>query len=264
MKPSHLKYYESRSALAPFVFLGGALRAKNNVARQSMLNRLKDYQGLARRPELLPLHRRLNELLLRAAQEWGSYDYGEGYFYQGLHDLGITGLRDTDARIEAMQLAARVRGRRVLEIGCNTGFIALGVARAATRIVGFDINPHLIAIGREAADFLRHQNVELRVSSFEEFRTEERFDAVLSFANHSTYDKNTRQSLESYFDRCRELLEPEGVLLFESHPPAHEGEGLKDVVRIIGERFRMLESGVLDYGTFLDRGRTFIMAEHAA
>jgi cyclopropane fatty-acyl-phospholipid synthase-like methyltransferase len=261
MKPGYLKYYEDRSAMAPLVFTAAAWRAKNNVARQAMLNRLKDYQNLAQRPELLPLHRRLNELLLKGVQEWDSYDYGEGYFYQGLHDLGITGLRDTDARIEAMQLVARVRGRRVLEIGCNTGFIAMVLARTASRLVGFDINPHLIEIGRESARFLHRENAEFHVSSFEDFRTENRFDAVLSFANHSTYDRNTRQSLESYFDRCYEFLEPEGLLLFESHPPAHEGEGLTDVVRIIGERFTILESRVLDYGTFLDRGRTFMMAE---
>lgn len=261
MKASYLKYYEGRSAMAPLVFMAGAVRARNNVARQAMLNRLKDYQGLAQRPELMALHRRLNELLLKAAQEWESYDYGEGYFYQGLHELGITGLRDTDARIEAMQLAARVRGRRVLEIGCNTGFVALGLARAASRIVGFDINPHLIGIGREAAKFLGHENLDFHAASFEDFRSEGRFEAVLSFANHSTYDKNTKQSLESYFDRCRDLLEPEGLLLFESHPPAHEGEGLIDVVRIIEDRFQVLESKVLHYGTFLDQGRTFIMAE---
>lgn len=261
MKKSYLKYYQQRSALAPLVFTFAAMRAKNNMARQSMLNRIRDYQNLSRRPELLPLHRRLNELLLEAQEKWDSYDYGEGYFYQGLEALGITGLRDTDARIHAMDLPSRVRAKTVLEIGCNAGFLSLGLSNLASRIVGFDINPWLIEIGREAARFLDRDNVELITTSFEDFQTDERFDVVLSFANHSTYDRNTRQSLESYFQRCDDLLAAGGLFLFESHPPAHEGEGLKEVSRLIDERFRVLETRVLEYGAFLDNGRTFIAAE---
>lgn len=41
----------------------------------------------------------------------------------------------------------------------------------------------------------------------------------------------------SYFDRCRDLLEPAGVLLFASYPshaPAHEGQGLTGVCPTFG------------------------------
>jgi SAM-dependent methyltransferase len=258
VKDDWLKYYERRSGVAPLAFIWAMRRARNNVARQALINRLKDYQGLAGRPELSALHRRLNELLLKSAREWESYDYGEGYFYQGLKALHITGLRDTDARIEAMGLLERVKGKSVLEIGCNTGFISVALAGAAKRIMGFDINPHLIGIAREAAAYSGIGNVEFQASSFEDLQVEEMFDVVLSFANHSTYDKNTRQSPEAYFDRCMTLLRPGGSLLFESHPPAHEGEGLGQVLAMIRERVEVSECRVLEYGTFLDRGRTFV------
>jgi SAM-dependent methyltransferase len=244
------------------VHLGDAQGTKQCGA-QALINRLRDYQAITRNPELMQLHRRLNELLLKATREWESYDYGEGYFYQGLKALQITGLRDTDGRIEAMGLPERVRGKTVLEIGCNTGFISAALAGEATRIVGFDINPHLIEIARESALFLGVGNVEFQVSSFEDLKVEEAFDVVLSFANHSTYDKNTRQGPEAYFDRCLSLLKPGGTLLFESHPPAHEGEGLKAVLEMIHARVDVRECRVLEYGTFLDRGRTFAAGERA-
>ncbi|MDP6124510.1 MAG: hypothetical protein QGH20_01995, partial [Candidatus Latescibacteria bacterium] len=53
--------------------------------------------------------------------------------------LGITGLRDTKGRVDSMELADHVKAKRVLEIGCNSGFLSLSVAAAKTD--GFDLNP---------------------------------------------------------------------------------------------------------------------------
>jgi hypothetical protein len=50
-------------------------------------------------------------------------------------------------------------------------------------------------------------------------------------------------------------------LLFESHPPAHEGDGLKRVLEILERRFSIQHQEVLTYGTFLDTGRTFVVAD---
>lgn len=226
------------------------------------MNCHKDYVRLARTPELLPLHLSMNRHLVEAAESWDGYDYGEGYFYQGCDPVGVTGLRDTQARVRAMDLGERVKGLSVLEIGCNAGFLSVSIAPFASRVVGFDLNPHLVDIGRSVASHLGLDNVEMLVSSFEDFSTDETFDVVLSFANHSTYDQNTRQSVSDYFERCRGLLRAGGLLLFESHPPEHEGAGLLDVVTLIRARFELQEERVLDYGTFLDRNRTFIAARN--
>ena len=83
---------------------------------------------------------------------------------------------------------------------------------------------------------------------------------MLSFANHHTYDGNTRQSLEEYFARCHALTRPGGRLIFESHPPEIEGAHFGETVKII-ERFYDIERNeVHDYGTFLDKNRRFIVA----
>lgn len=261
MSRAYTPYYERHVHRAYLRFMLDALLTRNKRRRIAIAHRQRDYLQLAGNGRLLNLHRQMNQHLDAARREWGSYDYGEGYFYQSLDLIGITGLRDTRARIEGMNLRERLAGRRVLEIGCNTGFVALSIADIAAEVVGFDINPHLVAIAHAAADHLGCTNTRFLVSAFEDLPPSDPYEAVLSFANHSTYDGNTRQSIEEYFTRCRDLLVPGGLLLFESHPPQHEGSGLTGVCEIIGQLFVVREQRILSAGTFLDRGRTFILAE---
>lgn len=91
MKESYLKYYEKSSARALFRFLWDAFSTSSKRRKTSLFNRQRDYLGLTSDPKLLALHKRLNEVLLRATREWDSYDYGEGYFYQSCSPLGLTG-----------------------------------------------------------------------------------------------------------------------------------------------------------------------------
>jgi SAM-dependent methyltransferase len=254
------KYYERARALAPMRFAIDATRASSSIRTLSIQNRQKDYSVLAGKPELLALHRDMNRQLALQHDQWPSYDYGEGYFYQSSVELGVTGLRDTSARVESFGLKELVKGRTVLEIGCNTGFLTLSIASEAARVVGVELNPYLIAIARAGADFLGVHNARFEVAAFEDFETDEQFDDVLSFANHHTYDGNTRQSLEEYFEGCHTLTRSGGRLLFESHPPEIEGAHFGETVKII-ERFYDIERNEIhDYGTFLDKNRRFIVA----
>lgn len=253
------RYYEKQSVVAPVRFAVDALRAGSSLRARSIQNRQKDYAGLAGDPKRLKLHYELNRQLALQAEQWDSYDYGEGYFYQSSDELGITGLRDTTGRVDAFGLKELVKGHTVLEIGCNTGFLSLVIAPAAERVVAFELNPYLIAIANLGKEYLGIHNVEFLVAAFEDFECDEQFDDVLSFANHHTYDGNTRQSLEEYFARCHSFTKPGGRLIFESHPPELEGNKFAKTVEII-ERFYDIErSEIHDYGTFLDKGRRFII-----
>ncbi len=255
------KYYEKASPVAPLRFAADAVRTKQSLRARGIRNRQRDYGALGTDPARLALHRDLHEQLVLQSREWATYDYGEAYWYQSSDELGITGLRDTTARVEAFGLTDLVRNRAVLEIGSNSGFLSLAIAPAAARVVAFEINPYLVRAGEIGAAYLGIQNVEFSVSSFEEFPdTGERFDDVLSFANHHTYDGNTHQGLEEYFDRCHHFLRPGGRLIFESHPPALEGRDFAKTVGIIEARFVIERSEVHRYGTFLDQDRRFIVA----
>ena len=152
-----------------------------------------------------------------------------------------------------------MKGRTVFEIGCNTGFLTLAIAPAAERIVAFELNPYLIAMAQAGADHLGIDNVEFSVAAFEDFEIDQQFDDVLSFANHHTYDGNTQQSLEDYFERCHAFTKPGGRLIFESHPAELEGAAFGKTVEIIERFYDITRSEVHDYGTFLDKGRRFII-----
>jgi len=258
---AYRRYYEKLSVVAPLRFAYDALREDLSRRTLSIRNRQRDYGGLLKQADRRALHRDLNEQLVLQAERWSAYDYGEGYFYQSSDELGITGLRDTSARIAAFRLRQLVEGRSVLEIGANSGFLSLAIAPSARRVVAFELNPYLVEIARLGARYLGIDNVDLLVSSFEDFETDERFDDVLSFANHHTYDGNTHQSLEEYFTHCHRLLRPGGRLIFESHPPVLEGAAFGRTLEIIERSFEVTTSEIHEYGTFLDRDRRFLVCE---
>ncbi len=256
----YAKFYKAPSARAAARFVVDANRAGSTVRAQSIRNRQTDYAPIVRDRTVFDLHRRLNEMLARQTENWASYDYGEGYFYQSFDRISVTGLRDTAARVAAFGLEELVEGRTVLEIGCNTGFLSLSIASAASSVFAFELNPHLIEIAETARRHLAIDNVEFAVSAFEDLTPSTGYEAVLSFANHHTYDGNTRQSLEQYFDRCRAFTAPGGRFVFESHPPELEGSGFAAVRALIEERFTIESESQPEYGTFLDRGRRLIVA----
>lgn len=260
MKKNYLKYYHNYSIFSSWRFMWDMLFTNSKIKRLSQLNRYRDYVSLHSNAALLDLHYKIHEKLLSAIAEWHSHDYGEGYFYQGLDQINITGLRNTRARIEAMDLHNVLKNMSVLEIGCNSGFISTSLSDTVENLLGFDLNPYLVDIARMVRDHLGYSNIEFLISSFDEFKTRQMFDAVLSFANHTTYDGNSDIPIKDYFIKCKRLLRPGGIMLFESHPPQLEGAGLKNVIQIINTEFTILEQRVLNYGTFLDRGRTFIIA----
>ena len=253
-------YYLTYQARASWVMLADAIFAGSNLRRRSILNRQRDYVALAGRPDRFRLHALIHQHLQRAQREWQGLDYGEGYFYQGYQAIGISGLRDTEARMQAMNLVERVSGKRVLEIGCNTGFIAAQISATARAVVGLDINGHLVTIAALVADELRRENCAFTAAPFETFEAAEPFDVVLSFANHSTFDGNTTQPLDQYFERCAAALRPDGELLFESHAPAYEGDRLATALSSLERHFEIRSRTTLNAGTFLDRGRTFVVA----
>lgn len=170
--------------------------------------------------KLPALHKRIRGELKRQRKEYGDYAYFYGYPYQSLAVVQVFGERGTEERFESYELDKYIKkDDRVLDIGCNCGFVAIYSAyRTGCSAEGVDINPHMIRVGQHCADYLKlSDRVTLIARSFLEHQPERPYSVVLSFATHWTDDKNYRVRLQDHLLRIHAMMMPKGILLFESH-----------------------------------------------
>jgi hypothetical protein len=116
----------------------------------------------------------------------------------------------------------------------------------------------LIDIAKETSTFLKLQNLDFQCTSFEKFNSDKKFDVILSFANHSTFDGKTEQTVEQYFIRCSHFCVDNGIMIFESHHPNYE-KNLDEVMCIIDKYFIEQERKKITLGNFYDVGRTIVI-----
>ena len=77
--------------------------------------------------------------------------------------------------------SALVRGKRVLDLGCGDGRLALGVARYAGSVVGIDPDRELIASATERARVAGLRNTRFLVGAGQELPFDDgAFDVVIS------------------------------------------------------------------------------------
>ena len=195
MKEPYLQYYTKHSGRAIWRFKLDSLLARTRTRKDGLSNRSTDYKLIEDSDELRKLHFRLNSILLEQTNRWSSYDYGEGYFYQSLDEVCITGLRDTSARLTTFNMPELVRGRTILDIGSNSGFLSTKLAKTAKSVEGIEPNPYLNKIGALVANYLKINNIKFNDMSFEDFKPSRSYDVVASFANHSTFDGNTKHTI---------------------------------------------------------------------
>ena len=260
MKETYLQYYIKYSSRAIWRFKLDSLLARTRTRKDGLSNRKTDYQLIEDNDQLRKLHFRLNSILLKQTNSWSSYDYGEGYFYQSLDEVCITGLRDTSARLSTFNMPELVRGRTILDIGSNSGFLSIKLAKTAKSVEGIEPNPNLNKIGALVASYLKIDNIKFNDMSFEDFKPSRSYGVVASFANHSTFDGNTKHTIEEYFVKCHSLIEDDGLFLFESHAPAYEGSKLTDVINLIQRHFNIIDTSILSTGRRFDNGRTLLVA----
>jgi tRNA (mo5U34)-methyltransferase len=80
----------------------------------------------------------------------------------------------------AHAVPADLRGRTVLDVGCNAGFFALEMKRrGAARVVGIDSDPRYLAQARLAAEIMELDVKFRRLTVYELGELNERFDLVL-------------------------------------------------------------------------------------
>lgn len=198
------------------------------------------------------LHRRIDAVLRKQYEEYGAYYYFYGQPYQALGILGVYGERSTEERFEAYNLRYLIKQEdRVLDIGCNCGFMALYTSfRTGCRADGIDINPYMIQIGEFCADYLRiSDRVNLSAVRIQDFAAEEQYSVLFSFATHWTDDENYRVPLREHFERCSTYLQPGGLLVFETHAADVGNTAFYDAISTFSDLFAVESKRDTDRGT---------------
>ena len=256
--------YEKRSKK---IWLTSKLKSffiQDSLTRISRKNELRDYFSILKKSDqkLWHLHKSLEGIRKKSQLKYQSYDYGNGYYYQSLQSINITGYRDTENRLKLLQLPSKLRGKRVLDIGSNSGFLIISLADRLKKGVGVEFNPYLVETAKTVQKYFEIDNLEFLPMSFENYQSEEKFDAVLSLANHSTYDQNTHQTLDDYFKKISSLLSEDGELIFESHPPQIEpAEKLAETLKVISKYFSIEDRPTVKLKGFMDRDRAYVFAK---
>lgn len=162
--------------------------------------------------ELVILHRDVDSL-------WQSYrqsadlPFGDyGLLYQSHPPTLLPGSRDTDIRRNDYDLDTLVAGRRVLDLGCNVGFLSLAAAKSACHVTGVDNQEALIAIAEKVADHTDVSNCTFVTADASTFQGGEPFDVIIAAAVHGWLDLTP----SDFAGRMKRLTAPGGVVLLES------------------------------------------------
>ena len=164
-----------------------------------------DLLNIVFRPSLWHLHRKLYKHLEDQKRHWKK-SYTSNYFYQGLSEIGITGVKPTETRFERYQIDHLLDKKySVLDIGSNCGFVAVYLSRLVNNIDTVELNPYLNRISRDVLDHLNISNVSIHECDFTHFETNQKYDAIFSFSNHHTIDGNFYMSFQDYVRKLADM-----------------------------------------------------------
>jgi SAM-dependent methyltransferase len=199
--------------------------------------------------------------LLKKADK-DKYDYGNGYFYQSLEKINLSGLRNSKKRLSEYNLSKLTLNSEILDIGCNSAFLICELEQNFKSYFGIEWNNNLIEIGNKTIKYLNLQNIDLIDGNFLNYNFNNRkFGVIFSFANHSTYDKGIISSTD-YFNKCDSLLIKNGTLVVESHHPNYENKiTFEEMINklIKSYSYKQIVKKIIKSNNFYDNGRTFII-----
>ncbi|WP_053856974.1 MULTISPECIES: class I SAM-dependent methyltransferase [Halomonadaceae] len=169
-----------------------------------------------------------------------------GLPYQAFEPLMLPGNRPAVARLDAYGLSDWLPANATaLDIGCNHGYLLLGLADKLAKGVGLDSSATCVAIGNAVAKYLGHSHIELHQASFEQWHSEETFDLVIVSDVHPWL----ALPKENIGERVNALCKPGGVLLFESvgsrDPQKPEGDIESTAIAVASAGFTTLDEGSL-------------------
>lgn len=179
----------------------------------------KHVEALGATLQSSPVHRELATLHDDIARVWSDYGatsnlrFGDfGLSYQSYTPAFIAGSRDTDVRADTYDLQGLCTGQRVLDLGCNTGFLALAAATHADWVTGVEKEKALVEVGQRVAGYLKVENCALQSGDVSDFAPDETYDVVIAAAVHGWIGL----PLAEFGARLATLTSANGAVLFES------------------------------------------------
>ena len=202
----------------------------------------KDRKNALDNKELIPLHKVLHQLKKAQLEKWDSFVYCDGYFYQGYRRIGISGIKPTEERVKKYEIEKYLSDTKtVLDIGSNCGFMACYLSEFVKEVDAIELNPYLIEMGKETAEFLDISNVNFVQGDFIQHDFTKRYDFVFSLSNHFTIDGNLNMDFESYIKKIFSTLNTGGVMFFESHDINGDDKDLDYKFQIASRYFTLVD-----------------------
>ncbi|HVZ03097.1 class I SAM-dependent methyltransferase [Hyphomicrobium sp.] len=148
--------------------------------------------------------------------------------YQSFKDQ--PGSSKSSEKFAKLRLPASLRGKRVLDLGCNQGFFCFEAKRrGAARVVGIDVSRKWIVAARERAA-AENLDIEFEVGDFQDAKGE--FDYIL-FLSAIHYARHPKAVLRHAYN----LLAPNGVLVLECGLIDGFAHRMGRALRAIDERY---------------------------
>lgn len=144
---------------------------------------------------------------------------------------GEAAASNSAAKLKALYLPADMKGKSVLDIGCNEGFFLFEAARrGATRLMGIDHSERFVTAAKERAAALDIPAQFERMDAYD--APAEGWDYILVLSVLHYFDDPMR-----FFDHMRDVLAPDGLLIFEGGIVDKPGRTMQRALRSIDDRF---------------------------
>ena len=133
-------------------------------------------------------------------------------FFAEFYDILHAGCRDQEIYPELL----KPYGRRVLELGCGTGRVAIPLAKAGYCVTGIETEPDMMS--RLMQKEYPRECLEIVRADARSFQLGKRFDAILLSCNFLNHFVDAADAL-AVLQRCREHLAPGGVAVLDCSTP---------------------------------------------
>jgi glycine/sarcosine N-methyltransferase len=112
-----------------------------------------------------------------------------------------------------LELLKSTGTKNVLDFGCGTGTISVGLSMAGFDVTGVDYSPGMLKAARKKAQ--EHKaNVEFVLADIARIRLRKEFDIIICLGNTIPHFTNYFQ-LNKFLQNCRRHLKPGGRIIFQ-------------------------------------------------